>query len=331
MAHVAYVFRRIWRMDINNMLRKLGGLHQKSGRSYPSLLVDMWRCAVRYGAGYTDYELFELYRLTAEQRDTYLTRGRNNELMKRYNDPAFAVLFDNKIRFDERFAGYLAREFIHTGTAEETAVGFLERHGMVILKPADGMCGKGVQVWSVKEHGGARMAWTELCEAGVPMVIEQRLEQHPALSAVYPHAINTVRVVTIVDGSAVHIPCAYWRIGNNGAAVDNFNSGGMVAPIDVVSGIVTDHAADKQKRVYERHPYTEKPVKGVVLPFWEEARALVTAAAQEVPQMRYIGWDVAFTPQGVCLVEGNNFPGHDIYQLPPHTPDGVGVWAKFQV
>jgi len=30
-------------------------------------------------------------------------------------------------------------------------------------------------------------------------------------------------------------------------------------------------------------------------------------------------------------VEGNNFPGHDIYQLPEHTPDKIGMYPKFLV
>ena len=46
-------------------------------------------CAVKYGAGYMDYDLFEMYNLTPEQRDTYLTRGRNNALVVKYNDKAY--------------------------------------------------------------------------------------------------------------------------------------------------------------------------------------------------------------------------------------------------
>ena len=30
------------------------------------------------------------------------------------------------------------------------------------------------------------------------------------------------------------------------------------------------------------------------------------------------------------LIEGNNFPGHDIYQLPPHRKDGIGVLPQFE-
>ena len=67
-----------------------------------------------------------------------------------------------------------------------------------------------------------------------------------------------------------------------------------------------------------------------MFPDWDKARAMVERAAQVVPQMGYVGWDVCFTPDGPCLVEGNQFPGHDIYQLPVHTPDKIGIMPRFR-
>ena len=49
-----------------------------------------------------------------------------------------------------------------------------------------------------------------------------------------------------------HVICAYFRIGN-GKCVDNFNSGGMVAPVNEVTGEVMDKAIDKIK-IYMNTP-----------------------------------------------------------------------------
>ena len=137
--------------------------------------------------------------------------------------------------------------------------------------------------------------------------------------------------VSIHKDGVTHIICAYFRIGNNGKHVDNFNSGGMVAPVDEATGIVRAPAIDKTKVLYQNHPATGSPIQGFQFPFWEEAKEMVRQAAGRVDGMGYIGWDIAFAPDGPKIIEGNNFPGHDIYQLPEHTPDRIGMMPKFNV
>ena len=100
--------------------------------------------------------------------------------------------------------------------------------------------------------------------------------------------------------------------------------------MDPETGTVIDRALDKQKNLYVNHPATGTPIQGFRFPDWDKARALVEQAAQVIPEVGYVGWDVCFTPQGPCLVEGNQFPGHDIYQLPVHTPDKIGIMPRFR-
>ena len=53
------------------------------------------------------------------------------------------------------------------------------------------------------------------------------------MNKLYPCAINTVRILTVYRyDEEVKIIAAYQRIGNNGNIVDNFNGGGMTAPIE---------------------------------------------------------------------------------------------------
>ena len=70
-------------------------------------------------------------------------------------------------------------------------------------------------------------------------IIEEIVVQNSAISQVYPLAINTVRVVTINDGKSVTPVFAFWRIGNNGKFVDNLNSGGMAAILNIEDGSIT--------------------------------------------------------------------------------------------
>ena len=91
-------------------------------------------------------------------------------------------------------------------------------------------------------------------------------------------------------------------------------------------------AFDKKDTVIG-NPYVDSAtgniIKGFKFTDWEEALAMCKEAAKIVPEMAYIGWDVAFSDKGPVFVEANEFPGHDIYQLPEHTPNKIGMMPKF--
>lgn len=330
MKDIKYVIGRLLEMDYGAMIRKINSIHKKTGMGRLKIFRDMKNCALNYGAGYMDYDLFEMYNLTEEQRDTYLTRGRNNALVKKYNDMSYAQCFLDKSQFNTRFGDYINREWILIQEDNEAEVlDFLSRHEVFIAKPLSGCCGRGIEKLRVADFGGPEGCLAHIKSFGMAYELEQVLVQHEAVSAIYPHSINTVRAVTINHKGKVHLISTCCRIGNGGKHVDNFNNGGMVAPVDETTGIVRDSAIDKQKNLFEVHPMTGTAIKGFQFPDWQEAMALCVKAAQEVPQVGYIGWDVAFTPNGPCLVEGNEFPGHDLYQLPQHTPDKIGMMGKF--
>ena len=52
--------------------------------------------------------------------------------------------------------------------------------------------------------------------------------------------------------------------------------------------------------------------------------------AKTVPQMRFVAWDVAITPDGPTFIEGNSFPSHAIPQFAAHFPDGIGILPRFE-
>lgn len=328
MGNIKYILSRLSKMDYKAMLNKVNEVHKKTGKSRLSIFLDMSECAKKYGAGYMDYDLFEMYNLTDEQRDTYITRGRNNRLIAKYNDKAYFHIFENKNEFNRKFQKYLKRDWIDVTTApKEDVIKFIEKHDVFMAKPIDGGCGKGIEKIKTKDYVSSEELYNYLT-SNHNFELEEVIKQNEKVSNIYPGAINTARVVTILKDNKPHVICAYFRIGN-GSFVDNFNSGGMVAPIDVETGIVSDRAIDKKKNLYEVHPATGNIIKGFKFPDWEEALEMCKEAAKIVPEMAYIGWDVAFSDKGPVFVEANEFPGHDIYQLPEHTPNKIGMMPKF--
>ena len=329
MGKVKYLITRIKKMDKKVMFDKIKNIHDKTGKLKILLFFDMVYCGIRYGAGYMDYDLYEMYNLTNKQRNTYLTRGRNNSIDKKYNNKAFINELERKDRFNTNFNKYLKRDWVNVdGTDKEAVMKFLNKHDEFLAKPIDGSCGKKIEKIKVSDYKSLNDLYEYLQNKNFEL--EEILKQHETLAKIYPYSINTLRTVTILKDGQAHIMTTMLRIGNNKNFVDNFNSGGMVAPVDEKTGIITQPAIDKNKQLYKLHPITNEKIEGFKLPYFNEAMEMVKEAATVIPEVGYVGWDVAFTPDGPVFVEANDFPGHDIYQLPEHTPNKIGIWPKFK-
>lgn len=156
-------------------------------------------------------------------------------------------------------------------------------------------------------------------------LIEDVVVQHPDMARINPGSVNTIRVYTVLSDGEANAVYACIRMGNSDRPVDNINAGGMYSPIDMETGKIAGPACDKQFRVYEAHPRTGTVLTGYQIPLWSEAIAMCCEAAHVVPQMGYLGWDVAITEDGPLFIEANNMPGHDAFpQMPSQAPDKIG-------
>lgn len=313
------------------MLASVSKIHKKSGKNSVWLFFDMIKCGLKYGAGYKDYQLCEFYNLNASQRATYVTRGINNQIVSKMNPRENYHIIEDKTEFNTRFSEFLGRAWLNFSTcSQDEFESFIKDKEVIISKPAASTCGKGVEKLYTADFSSAKEMYRHLKENGCGL-IEECLSQHKDINKIYPHSVNTLRIVTVrgKDGKC-HIVYAFIRIGNGGRFVDNINNGGMAAPINLETGVIQYAAFDKDSIYYETHPETGCPIEGYQLPFWKESAALCIKAAESLTELGYVGWDAAVTPDGPVLIEGNHFPGHDILQMPPHVPDKIGMLPRFR-
>lgn len=330
MNKLKFLVRCALHMDYKELFHVAGVVHGITGKSRLFILMDVVKCAVRYGAGFNDYLLCEFYNLNDSQRATYVTRSVNNKLVSMLNDREYYHFFSVKKDFYNRFSEYLGRDWLDFSEATpERFRAFLEGRREIMVKPAAESGGKGVEKLNVKDFPSLDTLYRTLQEKQIG-VVEEVIVQHPEMSRLNRSSLNTLRVVTIVNRTGPHIVYAHVRIGNHGRPVDNLHSGGMFAPIDLDTGKIQYPAYDKDRITYEVHPDTGTRIQGFQIPFWEETKALCLKAATVVPQMKYIGWDVGVTENGPLFVEGNDMPGYDILQMPPHTPDKIGMLPRFR-
>lgn len=325
MSKLKYLVKRITNMDFKRFFETADDVKRRTGKMKLSTIFDMIWCGFKYQAGYMDYQLFEMYKMNAAERSTIITRGVNNEIQKKYNNPEYLKFFRDKVLFNETFSEYLHRDWMFlNGDNLEEFEEFLKDKKEIMVKPSSGSCGQGIEKLTVSSHEPGELYKKLLAEGRC--LVEEVATQCEVIGRLHPTSINTLRVVTLNQKVVV----AFLRIGNKGYVVDNFNHEGLAAPIDIEDGIIKYRAIDKEHHEYDRHPYTDEKIVGLKIPMWDEIKNLCVDASKVVPQIGYAGWDVCVSDDGPLLIEGNEFPGHDIYQLPPHREGNTGLLPLFK-
>ena len=96
---------------------------------------------------------------------------------------------------------------------------------------------------------------------------------------------------------------------------------------DLDTGKIAGQGHDEELKKYDRHPTTGIELKGYQMPMHEEVKALALKAALMYPEFHYVGWDICMTEKGPAIIEGNDYPGYDLAQIPddgdPHPRYGL--------
>lgn len=328
MGKIAYILRTVKKMDIVAAFNVVEETSKRCGKKKVIILCDIIWCGFRYGAGYTDYYDFYFDFADKRQRKTYITRGINNSLIRLLNDSEYRHIFGNKDEFNKIFKDFIGRNWLLMKETDiDEFIKWADGKELIIAKPKDKMCGYGIEKINIKNFESLKFLYHYLENKHFD-IVEECLIQHDSLNIMYPESINTIRVITVLVNGISNIIAAYLRIGN-GAHIDNFNSGGMMTRIDLITGKIMYEAVDQNNTVFHKHPITGTEIVDFQIPMWNECLELTKQAANRVPQVAYIGWDVAVTPIGPVLVEGNEFPGHHQH-LPYYSPDDYGLLPQIK-
>ncbi len=286
----------------------------QSGRSALRLWCDLLWCAFWYGATFDDYLLLRFHEKTATERSTYITMREWRHHRKQVNRESHVNLFRDKGLFAARFRDYFRRETCDLRIVSKAeAIAWIEQRDQVVGKQPLGLQGQGIVKISPLAVGGAEAAWNRFIETGATF-LEEVIVQHPEVARFNPGSVNTVRVITLRHRDRVVILCARFGIGNGGVA-DNLTAGGVAVSVDLESGALGWIHQKNDPVLLENHPGTGVRVRGEVLPNWPHVLRLAVDAAQVVPEIQSVGWDIAILPHGACLVEGNDNWGHGFPQV----------------
>ena len=182
---------------------------------------------------------------------------------------------------------------------------FVSVHPRFIVKPLSEACGRGVQIFECgTESAEIEELFNNLLNtySGI-FLMEELIQQAEPLKKLHPHSVNTIRATTIILNGELIIYHPFLRIGWGGNIVDNGGADGILCGIDIETGKI--FSAGNRLGNLEVHPTTGEQLIGMEIPYWEEAKAFVKELASVVPDNHYTGWDLALTPNGWVMVEGN--------------------------
>lgn len=310
MERIKYLVKKACSWNYKDAFKQAKNIHEKRGGSTIGIFLDMINCGIKYGAGYCDYVEFEFDLLNSSQRATYLTSELNNRIVRKYNDKAYWHLFNDKVKFNNLFKEYLKRDFIsiRDGDAtEEEFIKFCKKHEKICAKPVDQSCGEGIIFVKTDKNTDFKKLYKQL-KINKQYLIEEYIKQHKDLNKLYPGSVNSVRVISFLgDDEEVHIIRIVMKFGTMGE-IDNHVAGGMYTFVDE-NGVVLYPAADDFGNAYEKHPVTGVNIVGFKIPHYEKIIDLIKKASKVVPQVRYVGWDVAIGEDGPMIIEGNEYCG----------------------
>lgn len=251
----------------------------------------------------------------------------------------FTVVLDNKVIFSEMVGRYCATPelFAVKNNGKLTGMGgrhfadcealldFLLLQGAFVLKPIDG--GKGTNVKVVRQTAQGLSVNNRPADAQELLAEMKKrrswfasayAHQAPYLDAIYPNAANTVRMIVLRSAQTGQFELAYavQRLGTDKTGgVDNGSKGGLIAWVDIPTGVMTEARSLHTLDVHTVHPDTKAPIRGVTIPNWDAIKSGVMAASAHFPYLDMIAWDILPTADGFTVIEGNATSGVNIVQL----------------
>ena len=309
-------------MDIGiaiNYFKRIYGevtrLSRQTGYNRFYHLWDYLTAFVCHGAHIDQYIAGGFWSYSNPKRSKCLTHYRRLALEKKYNSPADVHYFKNKPEFNHFFSDFVHRGWLWVKEASfEDFKAFLMRYGSVIIKPMDGKQGDGIRKMEyVDDDTELRRTFDALVKEDV--IVEELIIQHPDM--VFGNkSVNTIRVLTACrpDGTA-RIMKAFLRVGVGDSLVDNTATGGYYYEVDLENGIVSSEGISKDGTRVFIHPQTDIVMLGFKVPLWDEVVKMCTSAAQRLPRMALVGWDVAISQDHVQLIEGNNSADYIGYEF----------------
>lgn len=190
------------------------------------------------------------------------------------------------------------------------------KDGKYFVKEVSGLCGNGA-ILITKQNGNlsfrhvnkGKISLSEFLKITdkTNFMLQEHVENHDDIRKLSPYALTTIRIVSTRFHDEPHILSADMRVScRENSVVDNFHKGGAIVHVNTKTGKLAKYAHRRIGKSIKAHPISKIKFEGYQLPYWKETLDLVKKLHNIFPEFSSIGWDVAITPTGPKIIEGNH-------------------------
>ncbi len=313
-ASTKRIIRKIQDLNTKRMNQFVDIISKNNNNKSKFLIkLDILYSFLKYGTGYTDYFRGDFINIGHKERKTFVTAKSFYNIIHYLNNREYIGIFDNKLLFDKYFKDYIKRGYLNLKLASYDDYNkFLDTYKVVFAKDPFGECGHGIKKIQVDKIENRQALYDEIIK-NKQFLLEEGIVQCEQANAINPYVVNSFRVITLVNNGKSYVIGNALRVNQDeteviGCTNDLYFSFREDGKID--SNVIDDYG-----KIYDTHPLTGAKFSEIKIDQIHDSFELCKKAALEVPEIRYIGWDVAFSDKGPVIVEGNEYPGYGIVQF----------------
>lgn len=263
---------------------------------------------VVYGFSVNEYLCYDFINKSEEERHTYISDREIVNFGYEVNDLDKMNIFSDKMLTYHMFEPYFGRKAICIKDRKDYPIfrKFVKKYPCFVKKETRESCGRSVELIDTTQEEAKESELFRFFISKGKTILEEPIVQHFKMGILNDSSVNTIRCITLVGKRGIHIPYCFAKIGRKGEFVDNGAAGGILVGIDVGSGVFDTDGIDELGRRYKTHPDSGIEFKGFCVPEWEEMKKLCSKLAAKIPEVKFIGWDMAYSKNGWVVVEGNS-------------------------
>lgn len=308
-----------YRRSAKRRLKRINGGYKNSAE-YRSIVLPYWR---RFGQRPREY-WYSLYSAETKEMDP---RYIPDDMWFSIIVPYFSNMQFRRALEDKCMHGRLFPELERPGTIvmnmagifydvdfriiskEEAIEKCLEEQDFLIKPAIDSGEGRLITFFTGMDVNKANIA-NAMDALSSNFIVQQVVQQHRTLSDLNAKSLNTIRIVSFLFNSEVHILSSILRVGGMESRVDNVGAGGYGCRIHP-DGRLDRFAVNRASQWVEQHP-NGAVFLGVSVPSYGDILELVSREHKKMAHFKIIGWDFAVDKSGTPIfIEYNVCPGQN--------------------